>query len=203
MADTYIDMGICPCIKHIPGHFGSKNDPHLEVLETNLSIDEIAKEIEYLSFVSNYPMIMSSHIKLNAIDNKNPVTTSKKSISTIIRGLLNYDGFLRSDAIDMHAITGNIKEKTILSLKAGIDAICYCSGNIEHLTSICEEKKFMTEKSLIRFANIKKVIHNKPKQVDIKAVRKFYQEGLKDVINIKYSYDATEVLHKMNKKGEF
>ncbi len=201
MADTYIDMGICPCLKHIPGHFESTKDPHLNTLETDLSLEDITKEIEYLRFISNYPMAMTSHIKLNAIDNDYPLTVSQKSISTIIRGILDFDGFLISDAIDMHAVSGKIKEKTKLSLEAGVDAICYCSGKMEHLTAICEEKRFMNEKSLIRFANIKKVIHNTPKPIDIKAVQNFYQEGLKDVIRTKYSYDATEVLHKMQKKG--
>ena len=140
MADTYIDMGICPCLKHIPGHFESTKDPHLNTLETDLSLEDITKEIEYLRFISNYPMAMTSHIKLNAIDNDYPLTVSQKSISTIIRGILDFDGFLISDAIDMHAVSGKIKEKTKLSLEAGVDAICYCSGKMEHLTAICEEK---------------------------------------------------------------
>ncbi|MBR5599539.1 MAG: glycoside hydrolase family 3 protein [Alphaproteobacteria bacterium] len=202
MADAYIAMSVCPCIKHIPGHFSCLKDPHLNILDTNLSVKEIEKEVEYLNFVKDYPLSMTSHITLNSIDDKNPVSSSEKSISTLIRGIIGFDGFLLSDAIDMHAVRGNIVEKAINCLDAGIDAICYCAGNIDELNAICNEKRFMTEKSLIRFANIKKVIHNTPKRIDIKLKKNFYVEGLKDVMNVKYTYDATEVLHKMLKKGE-
>ena len=61
----------------------------------------------------------------------------------------------------------------------------------------------MTEKSLIRFDNIKKVIHNKPNKVNIEALKNFYNNGLKDWLSETYLYDATEVLHQMQKKGEY
>ena len=48
----------------------------------------------------------------------------------------------------------------------------------------------------------KKIIQNKPRKIDVKLVKNFYQEGYKEAINQKYSYDATEVLHQMLKKGE-
>ena len=203
MANTYIDMGICPCIKHIPGHFAVSKDPHLEVLEIDIPPKEVIKEIEYLSFIAKYPMAMTSHIKLSQIDNKNPTTTSPKIISNIIRETLNFDGFLISDAIDMHALKGTIEEKHNQALDAKIDATCYCAGKIEDLEQICYSKRFMTEKSLIRFENIKKVIHNKPNKVNIEALKNFYNNGLKDWLSETYLYDATEVLHQMQKKGEY
>lgn len=203
MANTYINMGICPCIKHIPGHFNIAKDPHLNKIECDLSIDEIKNQIKYLKEFSKYPLAMTSHILLKSIDDTYPVTLSSKIISKLIRDYLSFDGFLLSDAIDMKAISGNIIEKLNQSLDAGIDAVCYCSGEYKDLFAICNQKRFITEKSLIRFANIKKVINNNRQEVDIKDIRKLYRTGIRKFANETYSYDATEVLHYMQKKGDF
>ena len=202
MAETYIDNGICPCIKHIPGHFSTLNDPHLSVPATELSRWEIEKKTAYLHSFSKFPLAMTSHILLKSFDAEYPATQSPKVISELIRGYLEFDGFLLSDAIDMHALKGTIAERASLSIRAGVDAVCCCSGRIKDLTAVCGERCFMTEKSLQRYANIKKVIHNKPKCVDVKNIELQYKEKIGSILNVKCSYDATEVLHQMLKKGE-
>ncbi len=202
MADAYIDMGICPCIKHIPGHFSLEKDPHLDVIETDLSLSEIEKNIQYLKSFSKYPMAMTAHIKIKSIDDENPVTTSKTIINKILRKMLQFNGLIISDAIDMHALGGSIIEKNNSVIDAGVDVICYCSGKYQDMYSICSEKRFMSEKSLNRFANIKKIINNKPKHIDIVECQKVYREKFQDSFDQKYSYDATETLHQMQKKGD-
>ncbi len=202
MATAYIEMGICPCIKHIPGHFSSLIDPHLSLPESSLKQEELYAEINYLRKFNKFPLGMSSHILLKNIDKINPTTQSPKVVNEIVRKYLGFDGFILSDAIDMHALSGNVTERMEKSLNAGIDAICYCSGKIEDLTEICKTKRFLTEKSLIRFAKIEKVIHNKPKKIDLSKIQVCYENALKESFNEKYSYDATEVLHQMLKKGE-
>lgn len=202
MADSYIKNAVCPCIKHLPGHFSAQEDPHLSQLQTNLSTAELEKETEYLKFFKKYPLAMTSHIRLNAFDTQNPVTLSKKCISEFLRGFLEYDGLLISDAIDMHALTGSIEEKMQNSLNAGVDVISYCAGKYEDLYNICQTKRFMTEKTLIRFAKIKKIIHNIPEKVNISVLKKLYRQEFGEGLNKKYAYDATEILHQMLKKGE-
>ncbi len=203
MADTYIQMGICPCFKHIPGHLNAVDDPHLHLMETRLSLNEIEKETSYLQEFSAYPLAMTAHIILSAIDKDYPATLSKKVISQVIRSHLGFDGFLISDAVEMHALPGNnMADKTVLGLDAGLDAVCYCAGKIADMQAICHEKRFMTEKSLIRFAKIKNVIHNTPRHINVAEVRKRYDAGLQNRLDVKYEYDATEVLFKMHKQGE-
>ena len=145
---------------------------------------------------------MTSHILLTAIDDKFPVTMSPKCVSEIIRGYLEYDGFLLSDALDMHALKGIIREKAHKSWDAGIDAVCYCGAKEADMFELCQEKRFLTEKALIRFAKIKKVIHNTPKQNDISGLRQIYDNEFSKMSNMEYQYDATEVLHQMLEKGE-
>lgn len=203
MADTYIQMGICPCVKHIPGHLNAVNDPHLHLMETQLSFNEIKKETAYLQNFNVYPLAMTSHIMLPSIDKDYPATLSKKVISQVIRSHLGFDGFLISDAIEMHALPGNdMAQKTCRGLDAGLDAICYCAGKVDDMRAICQEKRFMPEKSLIRFAKIKNVIHNTPKCINVADIRKRYEIALQDKLDVQYEYDATEVLFKMQKIGE-
>lgn len=202
MGKEYINQGICPCIKHLPGHFSSTKDPHLTAFSTALSIQKIEQEVNYQRNFKDFPLAMTSHIILKSYDAVQPVTMSQAAVNKLLRSYLGYDGFILSDAIDMYALSGGVSERANKILEAGLDAVCYCSGKIEELYEICSQKRFLTEKSLIRFAKIKKVIHNTPQQVDIKHVETLYMQGVGDKLNIKYSYDATEVLHKMQKKGE-
>ena len=201
-ADEYINQGICPCIKHIPGHFSNKNDPHLQQMIVDLPRNEIEKNIEYIKNFSKYPMVMVSHVILSDIDSDNPVTTSYKVVNELIRGYLEIDGLIISDAIDMQALKGSILEKTINTLDAGVDVVCYCSGKIEELYSICQEERFMTEKSLNRFDKIKKIINNTNKWTGDNLILEQYNKEFQEDFKYQYTYDATETLEKMLKKGE-
>ena len=200
IAETYIKMGICPCIKHMPGHFSSLNDPHLSIPISDLPLKEIEKKISYMRNFNKYPLAMTSHILLRSIDGNNVATQSEEIITKIIRNYIGFDGFLLSDAIDMHALQGSISERVASSIDAGIDAVCCCSGRYEDIWKVCQRLK--KEKSRIRFAKIEKVFHNKQEINNIKVIRKHYEEALKTHLNQHYSYDATEVLHQMLKKGE-
>lgn len=202
MADTYIEMGICPCIKHLPGHFTATEDPHLQQLVCHLSVKDLHRDIQYLKAFNSYPMAMSSHIILETVDSQYPVTMSKKCVDTILRGFLGYNNFLISDAIDMHALKGNLEERLKCCLSSGIDAVCYCSGKYEDLYKICQQKIFLTEKSQNRFAIIEKTIHNTSRRTIVQKIERSYYKKFADEQNKTYAYDATEVLNQMLKKGE-
>ena len=199
MADTYINMGICPCIKHIPGHFDMTTDPHLEGFVSEISKEEILRKTKYLSSFSGYPLAMTSHILLKSIDSKFPVSMSAICIRELLRKRLGYRGFLISDAIDMHALKGTIMQRAEQCWNAGIDAVCYCSGQEDDLKKIAEDKHFLTEKSLMRFSKIKQIFCNKAK-TDTQKTREAYKKYFADKAETEYSYDATEVLNKMLKK---
>lgn len=202
IAKAYIKNGICPCIKHLPTHFSAQNDPHLSSLETELSLKEVEKQTAYLKHFSDYPLAMTAHIIIKAVDEALPITMSKKGINDFLRQCVGYKGFLLSDAIDMHALKGTIAERSAMCLDAGLDAVCYCSGIYKDMCAICEQKRFMTEKSLIRFAKIKKIIHNPNKNINVEHIKKCYNFVQIQEQEKHYEYDATEILNKMLKKGE-
>lgn len=202
MADTYIQMGICPCIKHLPGHFDMKIDPHLQRVVIGASKNAIFEQIGYLKNFCHYPLAMSSHVVLKSFDTQLPVSMSKTCVQLILRDFLQFNGFLISDAIDMHALNGSILTRAEKCWEAGLDAVCYCSGKIDELTYLCKNGRFLTDNALIRFDKIKKIIHNKGKIDGVPLVRKMYNQRFEKKLDKAYMYDATEVLNKMIEKGE-
>ncbi|MBP5698892.1 MAG: glycoside hydrolase family 3 protein [Alphaproteobacteria bacterium] len=202
MADTYINSGICPCIKHLPGHFDMMTDPHLQAAVIDISKEEIKEKISYLKEFNQYPLAMTSHITLKQVDNTFPVSMSKKCITSILRNYLEFDNMLISDAIDMHALKGSIAERAEKCWNAGLDVICYCSGKTNDLRILCQKGRFMNEKSLIRFDKIKKIIHNTPEPINKLKLKQKYNKKFIAQKNTLYQYDATEVLNKMLEQGE-
>ena len=200
MIDGYINSGICPCIKHLPGLGSSSLDPHLALPIINKSLKELEDDFEPIQKLNQCPAGMTAHILLTTIDEYQPLTQSAKGIKEIIRSYLGFDGFLISDAIDMHALSGNLGEKTTNALEAGCDAICYCGGKTTELEEVINSASFLRDKSIIRFEKIQKIINT---NIKINASAQRYQELIGSIEEYNDNYDATETLHLMqNKQGE-
>lgn len=202
MADAYINFGICPCIKHIPGHFDMTTDPHLQGFVSELSEREIYRKVKYLATFNQYPLAMTSHILLKSIDAEYPVSMSAKCIKELLRKKLGYNNFLISDAIDMHALKGNIMERAERCWNAGIDAVCYCSGLEEDLSLFAECKHFLAEETLSRFYKIQKILSHHRTKKDTQKTEDAYNKYFADKSEKMYNYDATEVLNEMLQKGK-
>lgn len=202
MIDEYQKAGICPCIKHMPGHGRAAVDPHLSLPVLNFSLNDLQKD--FYPFIQNRHAAagMTAHILLPEIDDKLPVTQSFKAIDKLIRGIIGFDGFLISDSIDMHALKGTPAEKSNLSLDAGCDAVCYCMGNEKDLFELAETKRFLTDKSMIRFAKIKNIIKNGVRNNECEKMVSDYQQVIGKIEKYDDNYDATEILHKMKEVKE-
>ena len=198
MVEEYIINGICPCIKHLPGHGRAKADPHLELPVIDCSLKELEKDFYPFQRLNHAPAGMTAHLLLTAVDDKTPLTQSKKGIETVIRGIIGFDGLLLSDAIDMHALKGSVAERAALSLAAGCDAVCYCLGNYQELLQVTQNCGFMTDKALERFQAVKEIIGSSALE---KAAAE-YQKLIGDIDGYDDNYDATETLNKMKHKGE-
>lgn len=201
MVNEYIANGICPCIKHLPGHGRAMADPHLSLPIINATIAALADDFFPFQHLNHAPAGMTAHILIPEIDNKNPITFSSYGIQHIIRGMIGFDGFLISDSIDMKALRGTILEKAQASWEAGCDAICYCGGKEDELFFLCQEGKNLSDKALERYDNLKKVLQNKKNSIKLDNERKKYYSEINQFAEEKINYDATEVLHQMQ-KGE-
>ena len=80
---------------------------------------------------------MTSHIIYTALDDKFPVTLSKKAIQ-YIREEIGFKGLIISDAIDMRALADSYTPAKIaqLTLEAGVDIILECTGDINNMQAV-------------------------------------------------------------------
>ena len=91
-------------------------------------ISWIEKEIMPFTELAKFiPLAMTAHIIAPAIDDK-PITQSKQGID-FIRNVTGFHGLIISDALEMHSLQGTLSERAKLSLDAGCDIVCYCSGH--------------------------------------------------------------------------
>ena len=200
LRDIHIKNSICPCIKHIPGHGRATVDPHLSLPVLDIPLSELRKN-DFVPFkhLFDSPMGMTAHIIIPEIDNKNPITTSKKGVEKIIRGELNFDGLLVSDAINMKALKGSIEERTKAVLNAGCDVVCYCFGDEEELLKVIANAKPLTDDAYRRFQKVENIIKKKYKKINIDNDLKEYNNIIGSVEIYTSDYDATEILNNMKK----
>ena len=203
MVDTYIENGICPCIKHLPGLGSSSTDPHLQMPVIALPLSKLQTDFRPFKKLRNSPAGMTAHIMLPEIDSQYPLTQSAAGISRIIRGELGFAGFLISDAVDMHALRGSLSERVQSALTAGCDCVCYCGGKAGELEEVAAAAQNLRDNSLFRFEKIQKIIHNKPVLAETGRLAENYEQQIGRVEEYNDDYDATETLNLMqNKKGE-
>ena len=143
---------------------------------------------------------MTAHIVISAIDPEPPVTQSPAAIR-FIRNNIGFNGFLISDALDMHALKGTMAQKAQTTLNAGCDAVCYCGGNLAEMRQIADTGLFLSEKALERFQKLTKIFQNPvaPTPTLSKENITKYQELIGKIIPYEETYDSTEVLFRMTR----
>lgn len=123
------ETGVTGCLKHFPGQGDADGDTHTGLATTNRTLDQM-KETEFKPFeagiAAGAQMIMVGHISApEVIGDNTPSSLSKVMITDILRGELNYDGVVITDALNMSAISEyyGADEACIKALKAGADML--------------------------------------------------------------------------------
>ena len=200
LLDVYQERGICPCVKHLPGHGRAVVDPHLNLPILPQSLKTLEKDFYPFHVVGrDAPAGMTAHIVISAVDNK-PVTQSKKAIQEIIRDRIGFQGFLISDAIDMKALKGTLSSRVRNSLNAGCDAICYCFGIEDELEEVIRAARPLTDAAMERFMRIQNIVMKKAPKLDKKEAYSRYVELAHKTKSLQTDYDAVEILHQMKRK---
>lgn len=190
MVDEYIKNGICPCIKHMPGHGRVINDPHLELPVLNYSLKELEKDFYPFKELKDTPVGMTAHVVIPEVDDK-PITQSVKGIRDIIRGEIGFKGLLISDALDMKALKGSFADKARVSLEAGCDAVCYYSPEPKDTYDIAQNSK------PVELGKIEEIIKKSLQKFDYEDIAEKYYKIVGDISDYKEDYDNTEILKKM------
>ncbi len=196
MITTYMNNGICPCMKHMPGHGRAQTDPHLGLPVLNTPLRELAKDFYPFAQNNDCPAGMTAHIVIREADDGLPVTLSKKAINALIRGLIGFNGLLISDAVEMRALKGGIGEKAAAVLAAGCDLVCYCGGRSEDLAALARSCPPVSDITRERLQKVYQVISRPAKAFDVMVAKNYYQTVGK-IEEYDEIYDATEVLNRM------
>ena len=181
MAKTYMENGICPCMKHLPGHGLANTDSHLGLPVIACDLEKIERDFfPFREMAGFIPLGMTAHVVLPMLDEK-PVTQSEKGID-LIRRQIGFDGLLITDAIEMRALTGSLADKTRLSLNAGCDLVCYCSGHDQNNPDMTSENETvlknagpLSEKASERLSAVNRVIQGAVAPKDWENKKKRYE----------------------------
>jgi beta-N-acetylhexosaminidase len=101
------------------------------------------------------PWGMTAHVVYCDIDDLEPATHSAPVINNIIRGEINFQGFLITDCLTMQALSGNYEQRTSKALAAGCDAVLHCNGNLEQMIEIAASADEITPESMKRLQKSK------------------------------------------------
>ena len=132
-----LDGGVCPVVKHMPGHGRAVVDSHAELPVISAALDDLeATDFEAFRLLNDAPMGMTAHIVCAALDPDRPATTSPVVIEQVIRGRIGFQGFLMSDDLSMSALQGTLGARAAASLAAGCDAVLHCNGERAEMEAV-------------------------------------------------------------------
>lgn len=149
----YLEGGVLPVIKHIPGHGRAFADSHISLPV----ITETRKVLEITDFVPfralrDAPLGMTAHILIPEIDPDAPASASPTIVNDIIRGDIGFDGLLMCDDIGMNALTGSMEARAEAVLMAGCDVVLHCSGDLMQMQAIAAVTPLLSGNAVRRFS---------------------------------------------------
>jgi beta-N-acetylhexosaminidase len=135
---SFESNGVITSLKHFPGHGDTNVDSHTGLPKVNHSKEIIYEQdlapFKHIIAKQNPGMIMTAHIQYPALDSTTfvsvdgktmikPATMSRKIITDILRGELNYQGVVITDALDMAGISHFFTptQAVINTFLAGVD----------------------------------------------------------------------------------
>jgi beta-N-acetylhexosaminidase len=123
--------GVIPCGKHFPGHGDTDVDSHEDlpvVTHDRERLDEVELTPFRQAVRADFPMLMTAHIRVDALDDESPATFSPRVIQELLRDELGYEGVVVSDDLEMDAVADryDIEEMVTRGLRAGVDLFLIC-----------------------------------------------------------------------------
>ena len=168
----FVDGGVLPVMKHIPGHGRAEVDSHYNLPVVNAKRDELER-VDFPPFAAfaDAPMAMTAHVIYTSIDKNAPATLSKKIIKSVIRAQIGFRGLLITDDLSMKALSGTLAEKCTNALSAGCDMLLHCNGKLNEMREVAAASGELKGKALRR-AKVALKSARKPQVFDKKAAIK-------------------------------
>ena len=143
--------GVLPVVKHVPGHGRAGADSHEALPVVRAGLDELERiDFEAFRRLSDLPMAMTAHVVFEAIDPRQPATTSPEVVSQVIRGRIGFDGLLISDDLSMKALSGGLRDRARASLAAGCDLVLHCNGALEEMREVASAAEVLAGRAAER-----------------------------------------------------
>jgi beta-N-acetylhexosaminidase len=155
--------GIAACGKHFPGHGDTGVDSHLELPIVEYPPDRL-RQVEFVPFRAairaGVVSIMTAHILVPSLDEERPATLSKRIVTEILRGELQYDGLVVSDDLEMKAIadTYSAPSAAVMAIDAGCDAVLICGSNYDRHAATLEELVHAVEAEHLTLARVEEAM---------------------------------------------
>lgn len=132
VVDVHRNNKVITALKHFPGHGSSRNDSHLGVADVS-DTWQFSELMPYKWLIDSGKVdaIMTAHIVNEHLDaSKLPATLSPYIITNILRGVLNYQGVVFTDDMQMHAISRNygFEESIKMAINAGADVLLFANN---------------------------------------------------------------------------
>ena len=149
VAEAHLAAGVLPVIKHMPGHGRATTDSHHAIPRTNADRDTL-DQTDFAPFraLNHLPLGMTGHVAYTALE-EGPATTSK-TLLTLIREDLGFQGFLMTDDISMNALSGTVTDRSTAALSAGCDAVLHCNGDLAEMQAIATATRPLTPQAETR-----------------------------------------------------
>ncbi len=136
--------GVLTSIKHFPGHGDTATDSHLGLPIISKSKNELL-ENELYPFQNlideGVDSVMAGHLSvpnLTKTDDR-PSSINKGIITGVLRNEMGFKGVVISDALNMHAVSGQYPQKGMLewlAFDAGNDVLCFAEHTVEGVETI-------------------------------------------------------------------
>jgi beta-glucosidase-like glycosyl hydrolase len=118
--------GVGACAKHFPDGSANQN-PHDQVSRVTLPFHDLHVTQRYQPLIdAGLPAIMVGHDIFTQVDPKNPASLSRRWITDILRGQMNFKGVVVTDALGMGAIQKQgitVREAILRAFEAGADLL--------------------------------------------------------------------------------
>jgi beta-N-acetylhexosaminidase len=150
--DGMASAGVVGVVKHMPGHGRALVDSHKERPVITASDEELAIDLEPFERLRHAPMGMIAHLVYTAWDPEQPASLSRTVIEEIIRGRIGFDGWLISDDLAMHALSGGAGARAAGVVAAGCDVALHCTGKMDEMMDVAASVSAMSAEGEARLA---------------------------------------------------
>ena len=134
VVDGFLEVGLMPVMKHIPGHGRATEDSH----KTRPVVTADAATLDATDFLPfarlrDTPWAMVSHVVYSAFDPDRPASVSPVITQEVIRGRLGFEGVLISDCVFMNSLQGEVHDRVAQVLDGGCDIALHCHGELPEM----------------------------------------------------------------------